>query len=67
MDFDGNRSLADTARLRTLDAIHDRGELEIRRERRNTTTERRPVMPRDIFAERQQTMIESGLWPVYTP
>lgn len=56
--------LTDTAKLRVIDSIRD----DINRERRKPATigVRAPetVAP---AAERAQSTIEAGIWPVYTP
>lgn len=77
-EYDANRRLSETARLRVLDVVHG----EIRRERRKTLRTTEPthvalvplgsqpdpncrIEPEQVEANEQA--IESGVWPVYTP
>lgn len=69
-EYDANRRLSETARLRVLDVVHG----EIRRERRKTlrtpapatpSTSSTPSTPEQVEANEQA--IEGGVWPVYTP
>lgn len=55
-------ALTDTAKLRVIDSIHD----HINRERRKPASvgARAPETPR---GERDQSAIEAGVWPVWTP
>lgn len=61
---DANRSLSDTAKMRSIDFLHD----HINRERRKPTSvgARAPETATSV-AERDQQAIEAGIWPVYTP
>lgn len=64
---DAHRALSDTAKLRSLDFLHD----HINRERRKPQTvgARATETPRpaEVMSERDQSTIEAGIWPVYTP
>lgn len=59
-----HRLMTDTAKMRTIDAMHD----HINRERRKPATvgQRAPETVTKV-AEHDQSAIEAGIWPVYIP
>lgn len=64
-EYDANRRLSETARLRVLDVVHG----EIRRERRRKVRTPAPATPPSTpeQVEANEQAIEGGVWPVYTP
>lgn len=63
-DRDAHGDLSTTAKLRVIDSIYD----TLNRERRKPSSvgQRAPETVAKV-AERDQTQIEAGIWPKYTP
>jgi len=68
---DARDPLEDTQRMDVYDRRRRRDEATAQRERRKPETvgERRAAAShaRDIISDRQQELIEAGVWPAYTP
>lgn len=66
-DRSAHDALSQTAKLRMRDSLHDHINRE--RRKRSTTGARAPKTwtANDVVSERDQSAIEAGVWPVYTP